>query len=252
MTAAMIYEPADDFDADAHAADIDAANGWKEPGEEPATREPIAVSEQIRQFAAFLAPADLSQVTPRAVGIRALALCWMANAGPCRGLTQRAVADRIGCTRASISHACREITQATGVRASGMRSAAAVEGCRALMKKRWQRRRTNDRYAARAGASLRTEPEAARWLDTLKPAPRRTLLVEVGKLGKAAAMRAALQALAASRPSDHAAALRIVRLHRGPGRKDPRRGKESLTRSKDRRLRVMYHLTARPLAFETN
>jgi hypothetical protein len=223
----MIYEPADDFDADAHAADIDAANGWKEPGEVVATREPVAVSEQVRQFAAFLAPADLSQVTPRAVGIRALALVWMANSGPCRGLTQRAVAERIGCTRATISHACREITQATGFRASGMRSAEAVEGCRALMQKRWQRRRTNDRYAARAGASLRTEPDAARWLDTLKPAPRRALLVEVGKLGKAGAMHAALQDLAASQPREHAAALRIVRLHRGPGRNDTPPGKDS-------------------------
>jgi hypothetical protein len=219
MTSApYIPEGSTDYDPDEHAASIDAANGWKEPGEQPATCEPIAVSEQIRQFAAFLAPAaDLSQATARAVGIRALALVWMANAGPCRGLTQRDVAERIGCTRATISHACREITQATGFRASGMRSAEAVEGCRALMQKRWNRRRTNDRHAARAGASLRTEPEAARWIDTLKPAQRRALLVEVGKLAKAPAMHAALQDLAASQPRDHAAALRIVRLHRAPG-----------------------------------
>jgi len=217
MTAAMIYEPADDFDADAHAADIDAANGWKEPGAPP---PPAPISNEVEAFAAFLAPHDLTAAAVRATGVRALAFCWMTQAGAAAGLTQTKLAAKLGLSRAAISHACREIKAATGIRVRGMRSEGVVNLYRQTMAQRWQRRRTNDRYTARAGASLRTEPEAARWLDTLKPAQRRALLVEVGKLGKAAAMRAALQDLSATRPREHAAALRIVRLRRGPGRKD--------------------------------
>jgi hypothetical protein len=170
----------------------------------------------MRQFAQWLAPFRLTPAAVQAAGVRTLAFCWMANAGPCRGLSQRAVADMIGVSRATISHACIEIKKATGIRARGMRSDAAVATYTALMATRWHSRRLNDNRERRALASLKTETDAAAWLDTIKRPWRRRLLVEIGRLQSAPQMHAALRQLAVDKPRGLVSALRIVRTHAAP------------------------------------
>lgn len=205
-----------DYSPDDHAAAVDAALGFSEPDAPPPATNAPDVAEQMHQFAAWLAPFRLSPAAVQAAGVRTLALCWMANAGPCRGLSQRAVADMIGVSRATVSHACIEIKKATGIRARGMRSDAAVAAYTALMTTRWHSRRGNDRKERRALAALKTEPAAAAWLDTIKRQQRRRLLVEVGRLKMAPLMHGALRQLGEQRPCRHADALRIVRTHAAP------------------------------------
>jgi len=223
-------EPSTDYSPEDHAAAVDAALGFSEPDAAPATTTP-AVAEQMHRFAQWLAPPRLTPTAVRAAGVRTLAFCWMAGAEPCRGLSQRAVADMIGVSRATVSHACIQIKKATGIRARGMRSDAAVDTYTALMATRWRSRRRNDLRERRALASLKTEPTAAAWFDTIERARRRRLLVEVGRLPAAVHMRAALRKLAADRPDALTDALRIVRSHAPP--------KKTLNTSNDRCLRVL-------------
>ena len=213
---------ADDYSPDAHAAAVDAALGLHEPGEQikvAALPTLTTATDQMRAFADWLAPFKLSPGALKAVGLRTLALCWMAGAGPCRGLSQRAVADLLGLTRASMSHACREIAAKTGLQARGMRSGAAVAAYRAVAVGGWHRRRVNNGYAHKAQQTVNVMPGADAWLRAR--GDRRVLLVELGRIELAADRRAALQELMASNPRKRIEALRIVRSHAG-GKKSVR------------------------------
>lgn len=203
---------ADDYNPDAHAAAVDAALGLHEPGEQkPAADLPAAATDQMRAFADWLAPFKLSPGALKAVGVRTLALCWMANTGPCRGLSQRAVADLLGVTRATMSHACREIAAKTGLQARGMRSSDTVAAYRAVAVSGWHRRRVNDGHVRKAQQTANTVPGADAWLQAR--GDRRTLLVELGRIELAADRRATLHELMAKNPRKRVEALRIVRSH---------------------------------------
>lgn len=204
----------DDYNPDDHAAAVDAALGLHEPGEQIKVADlPTlpAATDQMRAFADWLAPFKLSPGALKAVGVRTLALCWMANTGPCRGLSQRAVADLLGVTRATMSHACREIAAKTGLQARGMRSSDTVAAYRAVAVSGWHRRRVNDGHVRKAQQTANVLPGADAWLRAR--GDRRALLVELGRIELAADRRAALHELMAKNPRKRVEALRIVRSH---------------------------------------
>jgi len=130
-------EAADDgFDP----AAIDAALGWKEPGEVVAC-ERSDTAEALVKVLTLLLPPRLCRQGVKAAGLRCLALGWLLDVAGIRQLSQAELAARGGFSKAALSAAVKGLEQATGLRCRGMTTKAGCEAHKDGARRGWVTRR---------------------------------------------------------------------------------------------------------------
>jgi hypothetical protein len=166
----------------------------------PADRQPVLTTTEIpadRQdlLTTITAVVDLilpDYLTPRTAahaGLRLACLAWLVGASSMRGVTQTMLGHKLGKTRALISKTVLELSDATGLRHRRQKSRAASPRYSAAARRGWALRRQNDHRVQTALAALADYPPAGVWLDLLPKHLRRQVLVLIGSLPTATAMR---------------------------------------------------------------
>jgi len=92
----------------------------------------------------------LSPTAVKAAGRKVICLNWMVGRGDFAGESLNFIADQIGCSRAALSHTCRQIEDRLGLRGRGQKSVAAQQAYSDSRKKVVERQKA-ERHDARIG-----------------------------------------------------------------------------------------------------
>lgn len=153
------------YDPDAWADDMDERLGWKEPeppqinAQSETKPQPVALAEQLEQFAEWLSPNRLRKEALPGMGMRVLALLWMVNRGACREMTQTELAEKVGVSRAAISWNVRQLARSLGIRVRRMRSESTAEANRKAALRSW--RKGNRKPRAKADSKSQDQAQRA-------------------------------------------------------------------------------------------
>ena len=161
----------------------------------PAATDGTDLVPTMQRIFDLTAPAEISTRRVVGAGMDVLALAWLLDVPPLRGMTQTAVAQKLGLTKAAVSKHIRNVSRRTGYRRSDMKedrhSPKYSDGARAG----WKKRTENDKSYQRAHDELANVIGARAWFDRLPRHYQRHSLVAIGALPTTGAIREILFAM---------------------------------------------------------
>ncbi len=128
---------------------------------------------------------DTTEISTRRVvgaGMDVIALAWLLDVPPLRGMTQTAVAQKLGLTKAAVSKHIRNVFRRTGYRRADMKEDRHGPKYSAGARAGWKVRTENDRRYQRAHDELGNVIGARAWFDRLPKHNQRHALVAIGGL----------------------------------------------------------------------
>jgi len=142
------------------------------------------------------APAEISMRRVVSAGMDVIALAWLLDVPPLRGMTQTEVARRLGMTKASVSKHVRRVARRTGYRRADMKADKSSPNYSAGALRGWKLRAQNDKQYQRAHAELGNVIGARKWFNDLARHYQRHALVAIGALPTTGAIREILSVMA--------------------------------------------------------
>jgi hypothetical protein len=137
----------------------------------------------------LILPDYICRRTATQAGARLACLAWLVEAPCMAGETQTRLASKLGLTRAMISKTVLALSRATGYRRPGQKPRRSSPRYSAGARRGWAARRENDRRVQTALAAAADYPPGVVWLNLLPKHLRRQVLVLIGTLPTATAMR---------------------------------------------------------------
>ena len=128
------------------------------------------------------APAEISMRRVVSAGMDVLALAWLLDVPPLRGMTMTAVGQKLGLTKAAVSKHIRGVARRTGYRRADMKADRHGPKYSTGARAGWKVRAENDRRYQRAHAELANVIGARAWFDRLPKHNQRHALVAIGGL----------------------------------------------------------------------
>lgn len=136
-------------------------------------------------------PEYLCRRTATHAGVRLACLAWLVQAPGMDGVTQTALALKLGVTKAAISKTVLALSRATGYHRPGQKPRTASVRYSAGAHRGWIARRENDERAQTALTAVAAYHPGVVWLNLLPKHLRRQVLVLIGTLPTATTMRTA-------------------------------------------------------------
>lgn len=148
----------------------------------PTTADGAELVPAMQRIFGLTAAGEISMRRVVSAGMDVLALAWLLDVPPLRGMTQTEVGRKLGLTKAAVSKHIRGVARRTGYRRADMKAdrhgPKYSEGARAG----WKQRAENDRCYQRAYAELAAVRGARAWFDALPRHYQRHALVAMGRL----------------------------------------------------------------------
>ena len=125
-----------DFDYDA----VDRALGQSEQETNADEKNVAAFSRMFNVLTAELIPPEGQSISPRAIGVRFIAMAYFCNSGAIESQPLSELAERIGCTKQNISRHLQVLRNRYGFEPHWFPTQAAREAQRKAAKQVWKRR----------------------------------------------------------------------------------------------------------------